>query len=154
MKISPYIMLRQQIEECVQKHVSSSCQTNLLKIHNNFTVQEVQGEYWLQNAQRALVIKEETYESCVPVKTTNYIITVLLTLPYTMFRVGAYAISLTILILTLRFKNVFYINSRNRTAKNLEGKLLKNFNLVQQGFLMSSTHIIKIINQFFSVKRV
>lgn len=77
-----------------------------------------------------------------------------LTLPYTTFGVGAYAISLTILILTFRFKNLFYINSRNRTANNLEGKLLKNYNLVQQGFLMSSTHIIQIINQFFSVKRV
>lgn len=77
-----------------------------------------------------------------------------LTLPYIKFGVGAYAISLIILILTFRLKNLFYINSRNRTAKNLEGKLLKNYILVQQGFLMSSTHIIQIVNHFFSVKRV
>lgn len=47
-----------------------------------------------------------------------------LTLPYITFGVGAYAISLTKLILTFRFKKLFYTNSRNRTTKNLEGILL------------------------------
>lgn len=90
-----------------------------------------------------------------PKKIQNILLLMIyLILPYITFGVGAYAISLTILILTFRFKNLFYINSRNRTTKNLEGKLLKNYNLVQQGFLMSSTHIIQITNQFFSVNMV